>query len=99
MKLFKNALSLIIISILLLYNIEISAYASPNANSQNQVKIAVFLSNFNSPFISSLKKDLEAVEKENKIESCLHSLIQKVMKLFKIKILMSHLIRTLICLW
>lgn len=66
MKLFKNALSLIIISILLLYNIEISAYASPNANSQNQVKIAVFLSNFNSPFISSLKKDLEAVEKENK---------------------------------
>ncbi|WP_270566134.1 galactose ABC transporter substrate-binding protein [Clostridium beijerinckii] len=65
MKLFKNALSLIIISILLLHNIEISAYASPNVNSQSQVKIAVFLSNFNSPFISSLKKDLEEVEKEN----------------------------------
>ncbi|OCB00640.1 galactose ABC transporter substrate-binding protein [Clostridium beijerinckii] len=65
MKLFKNALSLIIISILLLHSIEISAYASPNVNSQNQVNIAVFLSNFNSPFISNFKKDLEEVEKEN----------------------------------
>lgn len=66
MKLFKNALSLIIISILLLHNIEISVYASPNVNSQNQIKIAVFLSNFSSPFISNFKKDLEEVEKENK---------------------------------
>ncbi|WP_026888706.1 galactose ABC transporter substrate-binding protein [Clostridium beijerinckii] len=65
MRFFKNALSFMIISILLLRSIETSVYATPNTNSQDQVKIAVFLSNFNSPFISSLKKDLEEVQREN----------------------------------
>jgi len=65
MKILKKLLSLIIISILLLHIIKNPVYASPNITTQNPVKIGVFLNNFNDPFISDVKKNLEDIQKEN----------------------------------
>ena len=65
MKILKKLLSLIIISILLLHSIKNPVYASPNITTQNPVKVGVFLNNFNDPFISDVKKNLEDIQKEN----------------------------------
>ena len=53
MRIFEKLLSFVIISILLLYNINNAVYASPNITTQTPVKVAVFLNNFNDPFISN----------------------------------------------
>lgn len=65
MKILKKLLSLIIISILLLHSIKSPVYSSPNITTQNPVKVGVFLNNFNDPFISDVKKNLEDIQKEN----------------------------------
>jgi len=65
MKILKKLLSFIIIFILLLHSIKNPAYASPNITTQNPIKVGVFLNNFNDPFISAVKKNLEDIQKEN----------------------------------
>lgn len=65
MKLLKKILSLVIISILLLYSIKNVAYAETNTSPKNPIKVAVFLNNFSDKFISNVKKNLEYIEKEN----------------------------------
>lgn len=67
MNILKKLLSFIIISILLLHTIERTAYsyANANINGQSSVKVAVFLNDFNDPFISNVKKNLENIQKEN----------------------------------
>jgi methyl-galactoside transport system substrate-binding protein len=65
MKILKKLLSFIIISILLLQSIKNPVYASPNISTQTPVKVGVFLNNFNDPFISDVKKNLEDIQKEN----------------------------------
>ena len=65
MKILKKLLSFLIISILLLHSIKNPVYSSPNITTQTPIKIGVFLNNFNDPFISDVKKNLEDIQKEN----------------------------------
>lgn len=65
MKILKKILSLAFISVLLLHSIKNTAYASPDISSQNPLKAAVFLNDFNDQFISNIKKNLEDIQKEN----------------------------------
>lgn len=65
MNILKKSLSLIIISILLLHIIERTASASTTINGQSPVKVGVFINDFNDPFISNVKKNLEDIQKEN----------------------------------
>ncbi|EKQ54448.1 MULTISPECIES: galactose ABC transporter substrate-binding protein [unclassified Clostridium] len=63
MNILKKVIYITIIFILL-HSTKGTAYASLNI-VQNPVKVAVFLNNFNDPFISNVKKSLENIEKEN----------------------------------
>lgn len=65
MKILKKILSLTIISILLLHSAKITADASPNIITNNPIKVAVFINDFNDQFISNVKKNLEDIQKEN----------------------------------
>lgn len=65
MNLLKKTFLLCFTCILLLHNIDITVYAIPDIISQNPIKVAVFLNDFNDQFISNVKKDLEDIEKEN----------------------------------
>lgn len=65
MKKFKKLLSLIIVYILLFYSLNNNVYASPNITTENPVKVGVFISNLNDPFLSSVTKNLEDIQKEN----------------------------------
>lgn len=65
MNIIKKLLSLIIISILLLHTIERTASGNTNINGQPPVKVGVFINDFNDPFISNVKKNLEDIQKEN----------------------------------
>ena len=65
MKILKKILSIAFISILLLHSIKNTTYASPNITTQNPIKVAVFLNDFNDQFISNVKKNLEDIQKEN----------------------------------
>ena len=64
----KRILSFIIVFIFLLFTVQYNTYAQQNSTIQTPIKVAVFLSNFNSPFISNLKTDLENIQKENNIQ-------------------------------
>lgn len=64
MNILKKIVSLTIIFILLLHSIKNTAYAS-SSTTQNPVKVAIFLNDFNDPFISNVKKSLEYIQKEN----------------------------------
>jgi methyl-galactoside transport system substrate-binding protein len=64
MNILKKIVSLTIIFILLLHSIKNTTYAS-SSTTQNAVKVAIFLNNFNDPFISNVKKSLEDIQKEN----------------------------------
>jgi methyl-galactoside transport system substrate-binding protein len=70
MKILKRVLSFMVISILLLHSINNIAYASPETPTREPIKAAVFLSNMNNLLISTAKKSLEDIQKEdeNKIE-------------------------------
>lgn len=60
-------LKLIIIVILLLLNIiQCNAYALQNSTNQTQLKVAVFINNFNDLFLYEIKKNLEDIQIENK---------------------------------
>lgn len=63
MNILKKTLLLIIISMLFLSSIKITIYA--DTDNKIPAKVAVFLNNFNDPFISDVKKDLEDIQKEN----------------------------------
>jgi len=69
MKIFKNIVSLIMITIImtvtLINNTQISVYATPNVSSNKPVKVGVFISTFNDPYLSLVKQNLEDVQKEN----------------------------------
>lgn len=62
MRILKKVLSFVIVSIFLLHTIQYDVYA------QTPVRVAVFLSNFSSPFISNFKNNLENIQKENNIQ-------------------------------
>jgi methyl-galactoside transport system substrate-binding protein len=64
MNILKKLLSLIIISILLCHNTQSTA-AILVVNPETPVKIAVFLNDFNDQFISTVKKNLEAIQSTN----------------------------------
>lgn len=67
MKISKNILFLPTISILLFFFITKSiVYATPDYNTQTPIKTAVFLNDFNDQFIDNVKKNLEAIQMENK---------------------------------
>ena len=66
MKIFKEILSFIVVSILLLHSIENTAYANPNIPTQKPIKVGVFLVDLSNSFNSDLKKSLEELQKENK---------------------------------
>lgn len=67
MKILKNTLFLLAISILLFFFIAKSiVYANPDTNNQNPIKAAVFLNDYNDQFIDNVKKNLEAIQMENK---------------------------------
>ncbi|HEX9025748.1 MAG TPA: galactose ABC transporter substrate-binding protein [Clostridium sp.] len=65
MNIIKKILSLIIISILLSHSVKTNVYAVQNIANQNPVNVGVFLHNFNDPFLSNVKKDLEDIQQEN----------------------------------
>ncbi|OOM79284.1 D-galactose-binding periplasmic protein precursor [Clostridium puniceum] len=65
MKMLKKILSFAFIAILLLQSIENNAYAILDSSPQNPINVAVFLNDFNDQFISSVKKSLEDIQKEN----------------------------------
>jgi methyl-galactoside transport system substrate-binding protein len=65
MSVLKKIISITIISIVILHNVQINVFASPNATTETPVNIAVFLNNFNDLFISNLKKSLEDIQKKN----------------------------------
>lgn len=60
-------LKLIIIVILLLLNIiPCNAYSLQNSTNQTQLKVAVFINNFDDLFLYEIKKNLEDIQVENK---------------------------------
>ncbi|MDR3595858.1 galactose ABC transporter substrate-binding protein [Clostridium sp.] len=65
MNISKKILSIIIVSIILLHGIENNVYATPSSNTQNPVKVGVFLHNSNDLFLSNVEKNLEDIQKEN----------------------------------
>ncbi|MFL0165102.1 substrate-binding domain-containing protein [Candidatus Clostridium helianthi] len=65
MNILKKILSAFIAFILLLPMIEFNAYAAPNTNPQNPVKVGVFLYNAGEEFYSRIKENLENIQKEN----------------------------------
>lgn len=65
MKIIKKIVSIAFISVLLLQIVKSTAYASPSITSQNPVKIAVFLNDFNDQFISKVRNNLEDIQREN----------------------------------
>jgi len=65
MNIIKKILSLIIISILLSHSVKTNVYAVQNTATQDPVNVGVFLHNFNDPFLSNVKKDLEDIQREN----------------------------------
>ena len=95
MKILKKILSLAFISVLLLYSIKNTAYASPDISPENPLKAAVFLNDFNDQFISNVKKNLKISKKKMKIKFNLLFLMEKGIKLFKMKVLIKHLIKIL----
>jgi len=66
MKLFKMILSLIIVSILLLYNVKLTTYAKSNTPTNKPIKVAVLLPSLDNEFFYEVKRNLEIIEKENK---------------------------------
>lgn len=64
MNILKKILSLAIISILLFHSTQ-SSIALSAVTPKTPVKIAVFLNNFNDQFISTVKKNLEAIQNTN----------------------------------
>jgi len=66
MKIIKKIVSIAFISVLLLQIIKSTTYASPSTTSQDIVKVAVFLNDFNDQFISKVRNNLEDIQKENK---------------------------------
>lgn len=68
MKIFRKILSLIIVSILFLQNIETSAYDKPKLDNKKTIKAAVFLNNLNNLIFSDIKKSLEEIQKKSKNE-------------------------------
>lgn len=65
MKILKQILSIIIISILILYSFKNITYASPGNSSETPIKVGVFLVDLNNAFNSDLKKNLEELQKEH----------------------------------
>ena len=69
MKIFKRIISFIMITVIitatLINSSQSSVYASPNTTSIEPIKVGVFISNFNDPYLSLVKQNLEAVQKEN----------------------------------
>ena len=65
MKIFKKMLLFIIVSILLLHNIENTAYSIPNIFTRKPIKVGVFLVDLTNAFNSDLKTSLEELQKEN----------------------------------
>jgi len=69
MNIFKKIVSLIMITIImtvtLINNTQISVYATPNISSNKPVKVGVFISTFNDPYLSLVKQNLEDIQKEN----------------------------------
>lgn len=65
MKIFKKILLLTSILIFLLQSFKNTVSASQYTNSQNPIKVAVFLNDFNDKFISNVMKNLEDIQKEN----------------------------------
>lgn len=65
MKIFIKMLLFIIVSILLLHNIENTAYSSPNIFTRKPIKVGVFLVDLTNAFNSDLKTSLEELQKEN----------------------------------
>ncbi|MFW2491961.1 galactose ABC transporter substrate-binding protein [Clostridium chromiireducens] len=65
MKILKKLLLFIIVYILLLHNIENTAYANSNITTQNPINVGVFLADLSNAFYSDLKKNLEELQKES----------------------------------
>jgi len=69
MKILKKLLIFIMILVITMLQLlaipKNNVYAIPNDNNGTPVKIAVFLDNANTLFVSSLKEKLEQIEKEN----------------------------------
>ena len=65
MKILKRIVSLPIISIFLLHNINYNAYSITNTPAQKSLKAVVFLNDSNYTYISEAKKSLEDIQKEN----------------------------------
>jgi methyl-galactoside transport system substrate-binding protein len=65
MKILKKVLSFIVISILLLHNIENTAYANPDTPIKKPIKVGVFLVDLSNVFNSDLKKSLEELQRKN----------------------------------
>lgn len=67
MKILKNIFFYSSIYTLLFFFIANSiVYATPDPNTQTPIKAAVFLNDFNDKFINNVKKNLEAIQIENK---------------------------------
>jgi methyl-galactoside transport system substrate-binding protein len=66
MNIFKKMLTFIIISIFISHTTQYTAYTLQNSTNQIPIKAAVFLDSFDDLFISSIKKNLEAIQEKNK---------------------------------
>ncbi len=95
MNLLKKS-KLIIIVILLLSNIiPYNTYALQNTTAQPQLKVAVFINNFEDSFLYEVKKNLEDIQIENSVKFNLLFLMPKKIKVFKMRALKMHLMRIL----
>jgi len=69
LKVFKKVLALIMITFLITVTLidtsQNIVYASPNANSKQPIKIAIFISTFDDSYLSLVKQNLEDIQKEN----------------------------------
>lgn len=95
MNLLKKS-KLIIIVILLLSNIiPYNTYSLQNTTAQPQLKVAVFINNFEDSFLYEVKKNLEDIQIENSGKVQFTFFMQKKIKVFKMRALKAHLMKIL----